>query len=347
MMWDQGTWTPEVDPASRLTQGASQVHARTARSSRARWHLVRMRPQAAREERDLAAVQVGRRSARQPGDPDIPPRSRRRRDRARIEAIAPKPAMRAGDHKGRANRIEAAQAAAPRHRQPSWRQEGILPPFVEPSLADAQRDGAERCRLGARDQARRLSAAGAHRRTARCKLLTRQGARLDRALRPRRERARRAAGSVGADRRRGRRRRRRRASRASAMLVRSRSRATATTCCYYAFDLLYLDGFDLSAGSAGRTQGGACQAARSTCGRPGRLSATASISRATATTLVSMPAGSASKASSPSEATRPTARGAARTWLKSKCTREPGVRRSRAYVPSTCEHEIGRLAGAR
>ena len=75
---------------------------------------------------------------------------------------------------------------------------------------------------------------------------------------------------------------------------------------FYAFDLLYLDGFDLRETPLGARKAALAELLAD-AGPAGRC-ATATTSRATAMRCSGMPAGLASKASSPSRPRRPTAR---------------------------------------
>ena len=83
------------------------------------------------------------------------------------------------------------------------------------------------------------------------------------------------------------------------------ARAPATSCVFYAFDLLYLDGYDLTKAPLDRAQG----AARATARRPrrpgARRSSSATMSRATGRRSTSRPRSWGSKASSRSAPTRP------------------------------------------
>ena len=158
--------------------------------------------------------------------------------------------------------------------------------------------------LAARDQVRRLPHHGACRR--------RRGAahhprrpRLDEALRRPAAGLRQAALPRGGDRRRDRRARRRRASAASRCCRTRWPRAPATSCIFYAFDLLHLDGWDLHEAPLIERKAllrNCSPAMRRQLGDP----VLATMSRATGRRSTTRRPSSGSKASSRSAPTRPT-----------------------------------------
>ena len=72
MIWDRGHWLPEGDPHKRLQARAISIFTLEGEKLHGRWHLVRMRGRPGEKQGTVAADQgQGRRSARERDDPDI------------------------------------------------------------------------------------------------------------------------------------------------------------------------------------------------------------------------------------------------------------------------------------
>ena len=187
IVWDRGRWSSAADPDKGLAKGHLDITLHGDAAARP----LAPGPHAAaarREDRAVAADQ-GRRRIRAAGRRA---RHHRRGDDVRSSAAAPRassprPGELRKDHAGRA-KVTARARRRCRTRSDRGARKGILPAFLEPSLPRRPTKAAHRPKVGARDQVRRLSHAGAHRRAGRSGCYP-QGARLDGALSEHRRRA--------------------------------------------------------------------------------------------------------------------------------------------------------------
>ena len=282
MIWDRGTWEPEDDPHKGYEKGHLDFTL-DGEKLHGRWHLVRMHAAPGENERELAADQVRRRGgARHAGDPDIleeEPRSvvsgrsieeiaegkgqqrvwhsnrgvaenvkaRRhhgRRGDAGARARTPRSPQRGSRGQEGANRSprNAAKskrkskghgsAPCPTSSRRRWRRSQRAPPSSADWVHEIKFDG---YRIQARLDARQGPAAHP------------QGSRLDREISrtsPRRSRT--LPARDRADRRRDRGRGRERHHQFFGAAGSAQARARDDRFVYYVFDLLHLDGRDLT-----------------------------------------------------------------------------------------------------
>ena len=71
MIWDRGTWTPEVRSRTGHEEGPSRIHPRTARSCKGRWHLVRMQKRPGERQEPWLLIKGEDEFARDQIRPDI------------------------------------------------------------------------------------------------------------------------------------------------------------------------------------------------------------------------------------------------------------------------------------
>ena len=143
IVWDRGRWEPEGDPARGLQQGRLDFTLEGAKL-KGRWHLVRMAGKRGEKRENWLLIKGSDAEARGEADPDILEEAPESVISGRtVEDIAAgKPAPQAGGEAGRPGR-------------------DAFPGFVPPALATLKPKPPRGRRLGARDQVRRLPAAGA------------------------------------------------------------------------------------------------------------------------------------------------------------------------------------------
>ncbi len=197
MIWDQGTWTPDFDPAFGYKKGHLEVppdrqEAEGPVASRAH------EAQAAREERELAAVQVRRRggaAGRCAGHPRREAATRRRPAAASRRSAARRIALWASGQ----GEVTETKEEAPAQDPPvdaaaiAKARATPMPGFIEPTLPTATETAPS-----GRDWLHEIKHDGyrlqAHLENGRVKLFSRQGLDWTRALPRRRARACRGAG---------------------------------------------------------------------------------------------------------------------------------------------------------
>ena len=308
MIWDQGTWTPDFDPAFGYKKGHLKFHL-TGKKLKGQWHLVRMKPKPREKTENWLLFKSDDEAARPADAPDIlEEKPQLRRDRPQHRGDRPREGSRVVVGPGRDHRAqEEAPAQDPRSMpQRSPRHAAMpMPGFIEPSLATATETApsGEGWVHEIKHDGYRLQA---HLENGRVRLFSRQGLDwterfpVDRATRwpTCRPRSPIIDGEVVVQTATG--------VASFAMLVEA-LKSGGGDMLFYAFDLLYLDGYDLRDAPLVARKAGAGGAA----GRRRRrrtASATATTSRATAMRCSGMRAVWASKASSPSRRRRPIAR---------------------------------------
>ena len=165
MLWDRGTWEPvEGKSAKDLDKGHLHFTLDGERM-KGEWLLIRLKPQAGRKARELAAAQVRRRICRAAAT---------RWSSSELTSVAHRP-LDGRDRGGRGRRIplkrqdgrgirradgEGGQGIA-RQQSAAQAEAGAAAPEISQAAAgDAGRRRADRQWLDARDQVRRLSRAG-------------------------------------------------------------------------------------------------------------------------------------------------------------------------------------------
>jgi bifunctional non-homologous end joining protein LigD len=135
IVWDRGTWKPETDPHYGLQKGHLDFSLEGARL-KGRWHLVRMNRKPGEKKDPWLLIKSKDDYAREPGAPEIVEEEMTSHLSGLTNAdLAAKGAVRA-DHAARAKVQKSALPDPSRLRRAK---KGILPVFVEPSLALATR----------------------------------------------------------------------------------------------------------------------------------------------------------------------------------------------------------------
>ena len=133
IVWDRGRWSAAFDPDRGLEKGHLEFTLEGARL-KGRWHLVRMRGEARREDRAVAADQ-GRRRVRTAGRRGG---HHRRGDHVALSGRTTEEFAALGDlrkdHAGRPKVAAERSVALPDPERVRGARKGILPAFLEPSL---------------------------------------------------------------------------------------------------------------------------------------------------------------------------------------------------------------------
>jgi bifunctional non-homologous end joining protein LigD len=134
IVWDRGHWTPVGDPHAGLRKGHLEFELDGERL-KGRWHLVRMRPRPGEKKEQWLLFKARDEYAREASDPAIVDEATTSYLTGRkIEEVAAAEELRA-DH---AERTDVARRRKPEIPDPGrlpGAKKGILPVFVEPSLA--------------------------------------------------------------------------------------------------------------------------------------------------------------------------------------------------------------------
>ena len=152
MIWDQGTWTPDFDPAFGYKKGHLKFHL-TGKKLKGQWHLVRMKPKPREKNENWLLFKSDDEAARPADAPDI---TRREAATRRRPAAASRRSAASRIACGRRATGEITEPKKKRRRkirrsmpQRSPRPSAApMPGFIEPSLADGDRDRARRARTG-------------------------------------------------------------------------------------------------------------------------------------------------------------------------------------------------------
>jgi bifunctional non-homologous end joining protein LigD len=135
IVWDRGRWESAFDPEFGLQKGHLDITLHGARLS-GRWHLVRMKPRRGEKTENWLFIKAEDEFARRTGEVDITDEettsavSGRTTDELAAEGDLRK------DHAGRAKVIRTRTAPLPDPKNTKGARKGILPAFLEPSLAD-------------------------------------------------------------------------------------------------------------------------------------------------------------------------------------------------------------------
>jgi bifunctional non-homologous end joining protein LigD len=134
IVWDCGRWKPEGDPQKGLTKGHLAFTLDGARL-RGRWHLVRMRPRAGEKTQSWLLIKSDDEFARHKGEREITEEEATSQLSGRTnEELAAGGEVRK-DHLSRAKVEKARKAPIPDIGKLSGARKGLLPTFLEPSLA--------------------------------------------------------------------------------------------------------------------------------------------------------------------------------------------------------------------
>ncbi len=185
MVWDRGTWTPDHDPHKGMQKGHLDFELHGEKLN-GHWHLVRMRKRPGERQEPWLLIKATDEFARKKSDPDIleemsnSAASGRTMDEIAADkkrvwhsnrsAKEQSKAAKAGPTQGgKASRPDAApeghgQAIRQKSRQGRRRTRGAAAGLRRTLPCDAEQQGAGDRRLGSRDQVRRLSHPGPHRR---------------------------------------------------------------------------------------------------------------------------------------------------------------------------------------
>ncbi|PSC06526.1 DNA ligase D [Alsobacter soli] len=135
IVWDRGTWFPENDPHKGLAKGRLDFALDGARL-KGRWHLVRMRPRPHEKKEQWLLLKGDDEFARTPEEPDVLEETRSFLSGKTNEELAAEGVIR-DDHAARQARASSASVTPPEvkpAKAPKARK-GLLPLFLEPSLA--------------------------------------------------------------------------------------------------------------------------------------------------------------------------------------------------------------------
>ncbi|MGA7384059.1 MAG: DNA ligase D [Methylocella sp.] len=134
IVWDRGRWQPEGDPQKGLTKGHLAFTLDGTRL-KGRWHLVRMRPRSGEKTESWLLIKSDDAFARDRGDREITDEEATSRLSGRTnEELAATGEIRK-DHAARVRAAKTRKASLPNISKLSGARAGLLPAFLEPSLA--------------------------------------------------------------------------------------------------------------------------------------------------------------------------------------------------------------------
>ena len=134
IVWDRGRWLPDGDPRKGMAKGHLAFALEGSRL-KGRWHLVRMRAKPGEKSEPWLLMKSEDEFARPPGSPEITEEETASYFSGRTNAeLAAANDMRS-DHKARAKETKARKQLLPDISKIAGTKKRILPPFVEPSLA--------------------------------------------------------------------------------------------------------------------------------------------------------------------------------------------------------------------
>jgi bifunctional non-homologous end joining protein LigD len=134
IVWDRGRWTPEFDAHKGLEKGHLQFSL-DGKRLKGSWHLVRIKPRRGERNDPWLLIKSEDEFARPPGSPEITDEETTSfASGLTTEELAAKGTIRA-DHKARIKVAASRKLILPDIRKVKGAKKGILPPFVEPSLA--------------------------------------------------------------------------------------------------------------------------------------------------------------------------------------------------------------------
>jgi bifunctional non-homologous end joining protein LigD len=134
IVWDRGRWEPEGDPQKGLAKG-HLVFTLDGTRLKGRWHLVRIRPRSGEKTEPWLLIKSDDQFARGAGDREVTEEETTSQLSGRTnEELAATGELRK-DHAARARVAKARKTVLPGISKLSGARAGLLPAFLEPSLA--------------------------------------------------------------------------------------------------------------------------------------------------------------------------------------------------------------------
>src|SRR5262249_39714794 len=136
IVWDRGQWAPDGDPHFGIEKGHLQF-ALLGERLKGLWHLVRMkpRPSSGNKKNEWLLIKVDDEVARPPGEGEITDEETTSSLSGRTtEELAAEGELRS-DHGARADVAKTRSASLPDAGRVRGARKGLLPVFLEPSLA--------------------------------------------------------------------------------------------------------------------------------------------------------------------------------------------------------------------
>jgi bifunctional non-homologous end joining protein LigD len=134
IVWDRGRWLPDGDPHKALAKGHLAFALDGARL-KGLWHLVRIRPRKGEKTEPWLLMKAEDEFARRPGEPEITEEETTSQLSGRTnEELAAEGGLRA-DHQARASVAKRRKILLPGFAKVRGVRKGLLPTFLEPSLA--------------------------------------------------------------------------------------------------------------------------------------------------------------------------------------------------------------------
>jgi bifunctional non-homologous end joining protein LigD len=136
IVWDRGIWTPAHEALKSLAKGHLEFELHGQRL-RGRWHLVRMKPRPREKSESWLLIKAADEYARPPSSPDILEEEITSVLSGRSNADLNTPDAMREDHKRRADIAAARRIKLPELLKLKGARKGLLRLFVEPSLASS------------------------------------------------------------------------------------------------------------------------------------------------------------------------------------------------------------------
>jgi bifunctional non-homologous end joining protein LigD len=134
IVWDHGEWLPEGDPNRGLAKG-HLTFSLVGRRLKGRWHLVRIRPRPGEKSEPWLLIKSGDVFARRQGDREITDEETTSFLSGRTtDELAAMGELRS-DHKARDKVMKSRRLVLPDIEKIAGARKGLLPAFLEPSLA--------------------------------------------------------------------------------------------------------------------------------------------------------------------------------------------------------------------
>ena len=134
IVWDRGDWTPAHDPVKSLAKGHLEFELHGQRL-RGRWHLVRIKPRPREKTEPWLLIKAADEYARSASSPNILEEEVTSVLSGRTNADLNEPETIREDHKRRSEIVAARRIKLPELLNVKGARKGLLRLFVEPSLA--------------------------------------------------------------------------------------------------------------------------------------------------------------------------------------------------------------------